>query len=77
MDVVIEAADRQGLLRDISEVFARERVNVTGVQTRSVRDATGSTAFMGFTVEVDDARRLAPVLRQVAQVAGVRSTRRR
>ena len=77
VDVVIEAADRQGLLRDISEVFARERVNVTGVQTRSVRDATGSTAFMGFTVEVDDARRLAPVLRQVAQVAGVRSTRRR
>jgi GTP pyrophosphokinase len=77
VDVAIEAADRQGLLRDISEVFARERVNVTGVQTRSVRDTTGSTAFMGFTVEVDDARRLAPVLRQVAQVAGVRSARRR
>ena len=77
VDVAIEAADRQGLLRDISEVFARERVNVTGVQTRSVRDAAGSTAFMAFTVEVDDARRLAPVLRQVAQVAGVRSARRR
>ncbi len=77
VDVAIEATDRQGLLRDISEVFARERVNVTGVQTRSVRDAAGGTAVMGFTVEVDDARRLGPVLRQVAQVAGVRSARRR
>ena len=77
VDVAIEAADRQGLLRDISEVFARERVNVTGVQTRSVRDPAGGTAFMSFTVEVDDARRLGPVLRQVAQVAGVRSARRR
>ena len=77
VDVTIEAADRQGLLRDISEVFTRERVNVTGVQTRSVRDAAGSTAFMSFTVEVDDARRLTPVLRQVTQVNGVRSARRR
>jgi GTP pyrophosphokinase len=77
MDVAIEAADRQGLLRDISEVLARERVNVTGVNTRSVKDGAGGTAFMTFTVEVGDATRLTPVLRQVAQVAGVRSARRR
>jgi GTP pyrophosphokinase len=77
VDLVIEAQDRQGLLRDISEVFTRERVNVTGVHTRSVRDAGGGTAHMHFTVEVDDASRLSPVLRLVAQVAGVRSARRR
>ena len=77
LDVVIEASDRQGLLRDISEVFARERVNVTGVNTRSVKDSTGGTAWMTFTVEVPDTRRLHQVLRQVAEVAGVRSARRR
>jgi GTP pyrophosphokinase len=77
VDLVIEAHDRQGLLRDISEVFTRERVNVTGVHTRSVRDARGGTAHMHFTVEVDDASRLGPVLRTVAQVTGVRSARRR
>jgi GTP pyrophosphokinase len=77
LDVVIEAADRQGLLRDISEVLTRERVNVTGVNTRSVKDSTGGTAWMTFTLEVSDTRRLQQVLRQVTQVSGVRSARRR
>lgn len=77
LDVSIEAQDRQGLLRDISEVFARERANVTGVNTRSVKDSTGGTAWMTFTVELSDTRRLQQVLRQVSQVPGVRSARRR
>jgi GTP pyrophosphokinase len=75
VDVAIEAADRQGLLRDITEVFAKAQVNVTGVKSQSIK-GTGH-AWMTFTVEVADAQRLAPVLRQVAQVAGVRSARRR
>jgi GTP pyrophosphokinase len=75
LDVVVEAADRQGLLRDISEVFAKEKMNVTGVNTVSVKDR--STAWMTFTVEVFDAARLAPVLSQIARVAGVRHARRK
>jgi GTP pyrophosphokinase len=77
VDVRVEAADRQGLLRDISEVFAKEKMNVTGVKTQSVRDPRGGTAWMTFTVEVTDAGRLAQVLEQVARVSGVRSARRK
>jgi GTP pyrophosphokinase len=77
VDVAIEASDRQGLLRDISEVFAKEKMNVTGVHTQSVRDAEGKTAWMTFTVEVADASRLKQVMAQVARVAGVRHVRRR
>ena len=73
VDVSIEAADRQGLLRDISEVFAKEKMNVIGVQTQSVK----GTAWMTFTVEVADSGRLNKVLGTVASVAGVRSARRR
>ncbi|AOV01546.1 MULTISPECIES: bifunctional (p)ppGpp synthetase/guanosine-3',5'-bis(diphosphate) 3'-pyrophosphohydrolase [Delftia] len=73
VDVSVEAADRQGLLRDISEVFAREKTNVIGVQTQSVK----GTAWMTFTVEVADSGRLNKVLGIVAAVAGVRSARRR
>ena len=73
VDVAIEAADRQGLLRDISEVFTKEKMNVIGVQTQSVRD----TAWMTFTVEVADAVRLQHVLQLVARLSGVRSARRR
>jgi GTP pyrophosphokinase len=77
VDVIVEAADRQGLLRDISEVFAKERMNVIGVNTQSVRDARGGTAWMTFTIEVDDAARLAQVLARVAKVGGVRGVRRK
>ena len=73
VDVAVEALDRQGLLRDISDVFAREKMNVIGVQTQSVK----GWAWMTFTVEVSDTQRLAHVLRQVQDVPGVRVARRR
>jgi GTP pyrophosphokinase len=73
VDVAVEAADRQGLLRDISDVFAREKMNVIGVQTQSIK----GTAWMTFTVEIADAARLAQVLGVVTAVIGVRSARRR
>lgn len=77
VDVMIEASDRQGLLRDISEVFTKERMNVTGVHTQSVRDANGKTAWMTFTIEIADGARLPQVLGQVGRVAGVRHVRRK
>ena len=73
VDVAIEAYDRQGLLRDISEVFAKEKMNVTGVQTQSIK----GTAWMTFTVEVQESGRLARVLGIVSELGGVRSARRR
>jgi len=73
VDIWIEAADRQGLLRDISEVFAREKMNVIGVQTQSVK----GTAWMTFTIEIADSARLAQVLQAVNGVSSVRSARRR
>ena len=73
VDVAVEAADRQGLLRDISEVFAKEKMNVVGVQTQSLK----GVAWMTFTVEVSDSHRLNAVLAQVREVAGVRAARRR
>ncbi|MCW5648521.1 MAG: bifunctional (p)ppGpp synthetase/guanosine-3',5'-bis(diphosphate) 3'-pyrophosphohydrolase [Ramlibacter sp.] len=73
VDVSVQAADRQGLLRDISEIFTKEKMNVTGVQTQSVK----GTAWMTFTVEVADSGRLSKVLGIVSEVPGVRSARRR
>ena len=73
VDVNVQANDRQGLLRDISEVFAKEKMNVIGVQTQSIR----GIAWMTFTVEVSDSGRLNKVLRTVAELNGVRTARRR
>ena len=73
VDVAVEAVDRQGLLRDISEVFAKEKMNVIGVQTQSVK----GIAWMTFTIEVADSGRLGKVLGTIGGLAGVRAARRR
>jgi len=72
VEVSIEASDRQGLLRDISEVFAKEKMNVVGVQTQSVK----GTAWMTFTVEVSDASLLKKVMQAVKSVTGVGRVKR-
>src|SRR5207249_2568403 len=48
VDVIVEAMDRQGLLRDVSEVFSRDKINVTAVNTLS----KNLQARMAFTLEV-------------------------
>jgi GTP pyrophosphokinase len=73
VDVSVQANDRQGLLRDISEVFTKEKMNVIEVQTQSVK----GTAWMTFTVEVSESGRLNKVLGLVSDLGGVLSARRR
>ncbi len=77
VDIVVEAQDRQGLLRDISDVLAKQKVNVIGVSSQSTKGIGDRRAFMTFTVEIDNAERLGNVLGLVAKVAGVDSARRR
>jgi GTP pyrophosphokinase len=72
VNIAVEASDRQGLLRDISEVFSKQRINVIGVQTHSAR----GTAWMTFTVELQETGQLVHVLHAVRQIPGVRSSRR-
>ena len=72
VDILVDAQDRQGLLRDISDVLARERVNVTAVRTQSKQ----GVAEMAFTVEVSDIKRLNQALHHIQQVNGVVSAQR-
>jgi GTP pyrophosphokinase len=73
VDVTLRARDRQGLLRDVSEVFARDRLNVVAVQTQS-RDGIAS---MQFTVEVPGIPQLQRTLGSMRGVDGVIECRRR
>ncbi len=75
MDLVVQAQDRPGLLRDISEVFTKEQVNMTAANTQ--RAHTAGTVMLNFTVELPHAGRLPQVLAQVARVAGVQQARRK
>jgi GTP pyrophosphokinase len=72
VDVEIEANDRQGLLRDVSEVMTREKINVTAVSTLS----RGLQAGMRFTVQIADLDQLARILALIREVPGVAWARR-
>ncbi len=73
VDVVVEAMDRQALLRDVSEVFSREKINVTAVKTLS----RNLQAKMSFTLEVRGLDALKRALTLVQEVPGVLSAGRR
>jgi GTP pyrophosphokinase len=66
-DLFVLAGDRQGLLRDISEVFSREKINVIGVNTQSAK----GQARMTFTAEIGSTAQLLKALSAIMEVGGV------
>ena len=72
-EMLVEAIDRTGLLRDISDVLTRERVNVTATATQT----TAHVARMRFTLEIETVEQLQRVLAFVREVRGVMSAARR
>ena len=72
VDIFVLAGDRQGLLRDISEIFLREKINVIGVSTQSMK----GQARMGFTAEIGSTAQLQKALTVIREVKGVLEARR-
>ena len=72
VDMVIDAQDRQGLLRDISDVLTREKINVIAVNTQSRL----GMAHMSFTAEVANVAQIKKTLALLKEVSGVLSARR-
>lgn len=73
VDIEVEADDRQGLLRDISDLFVRERVNATKANTIS----RNNLALMQFSIEVASLEQLNNLLRLIQLVPNVISVQRR
>jgi GTP pyrophosphokinase len=67
VDMAVTATDRRGLLRDIGDALAREKINVTAVRTQTRDDL----AFMRFTFDVGDAAQLKRALALVRGLKGV------
>ena len=72
VDLFILASDRQGLLRDISEVFSKEKINVIGVNTQSSK----GNARMVFTAEIGSTAQLNRALGEIREVQGVQQAMR-
>lgn len=73
IEIEVEAYDRQGLLRDISDLFFREKINATKANTIS----RNNLALMQFSIEISDQARLNRVLKLIQQVPNVIFARHR
>jgi GTP pyrophosphokinase len=67
VEMAVTAADRRGLLRDIGDALAREKINVTAVRTQSKDEL----AFMRFTFEVANLAQLKRAFALVRDLKGV------
>ncbi|MDR0250909.1 MAG: bifunctional (p)ppGpp synthetase/guanosine-3',5'-bis(diphosphate) 3'-pyrophosphohydrolase [Burkholderiales bacterium] len=67
VDIVVDANDRPGLLRDLSEVFSREKVRLVSVNMQSRQHQTR----FHFTAEVKGLPHLQTTLKAVRDITGV------
>ncbi|HEY7774436.1 MAG TPA: GTP diphosphokinase [Marinagarivorans sp.] len=75
VEILVEAFDRHGLLRDITTLLDRERVNVSAMQTLSNKSL--STVEMSLAVEVASFTVLSRLLAKLSQMPNVTAVRRR
>ncbi|NYT85515.1 RelA/SpoT family protein [Pollutimonas harenae] len=71
IDISIHAQDRPHLLRDLSDVFAKLRLNVISINTHSRR----SLAHMVFTVEIKNGDQISRALAGLNELPGVSASR--
>ncbi len=73
VDIHVEAYDRRGLLRDLTQVIDKENVNIRKVQTSSTDD---NIAFLKFHIEVSGLAHLSKLLAKLEQQPGILHARR-
>ena len=74
VQISVNAIDRRGLVRDVTDVLALERLSIEAMTTTTDRDA--GTAHVLVTVSVTDLEQLARVLRRLTGVPNVTHARR-
>ena len=73
VDILVQSGNRPGLLRDITELLAREKMTITSLHTNPGKNAN----HMTLTVQVADTHRLHQALAELRRLDGIFSARRR
>jgi GTP pyrophosphokinase len=74
VEIAIDAYDRRGLVRDVTDVLALERLSIEAMTTTTNRES--GTAHVLVTVSVTDLEQLARLLRRLSGVPNVTHARR-
>lgn len=75
VDVIIEAFDRHGLLRDITVLLDSEHINISAMQT--ISDKRKNTVDMQVTLEIRSFNELSRILSRLNQLPNVATARRK
>jgi GTP pyrophosphokinase len=75
VEILIEAYDRYGLLRDITTLLDNERINISALQTLS--DKRKNTVDMQVTAEIRSFDELSRILTKLNQLPNIASARRK
>lgn len=75
VDVLVGAFDRHGLLRDITALLDRERINISAMQTMSNKKK--NTVDMSLRIEVSSFSDLSRVLARLSRLPNVSSVKRK
>jgi GTP pyrophosphokinase len=75
VDIFVQAFDRQGLLRDITEVLSNSRLNVTAVNT--LTDPKTNIATMTLTLDINEIEQLSQALVKLEQLPNVMQAARK
>jgi len=75
VDVDIEAYDRSGLLRDITQLLSSSRSDVLALNTLTNKDE--NTAHIRITVEISSLEQLARLLAQIRNLPNIIDVRRK
>lgn len=72
VNIAVSASDRPGLIRDITELFAKNKINVAGLNTQSRQ----GVASLLFTIEIQDGGQVHRVLNAISEMPEVHSVNR-
>ncbi|MCK7597165.1 GTP diphosphokinase [Microbulbifer sp. CAU 1566] len=75
VEIMVEAYDRHGLLRDITAMLDSQRINITAMETRSNKHK--HTVDMVITAEIHNFEELSHVLHRINQLPNVATAKRR
>jgi len=75
VDVEIQAYDRPGLLRDITQVLSTSKSDVLALKTQTNKDE--NTATMTVTLEISSLEQLARLLAQIRNLPNIIDVRRK
>jgi GTP pyrophosphokinase len=74
VEIRIEADDRAGLIRDISNIIAAQHLSLLGLNTRV--DKLENRAYISLTIEIKSLTPLKKILLQLQQIPGVTTVQR-